>query len=246
MHKLRLQPNVSDIGHPELVDAAQRHLPGKVTINFVVVCGGGRRHKLSLPHTQDGVFAPPASPPFCIPFPAVPPQRCRDPRPAIAGPLKCDPLNGVTQIHIAIGLGRCLLVKAVETGAAHPSQFHHMGYWKSFRGFHFFLDLPVDRGLPVSACSIRCSSMRCKHPFKKSISSACWPTLRSNSAIRPSDQRCFPLPGKALPGPWRNSRRQRCNTFALTSKARAASPIGTPLFQSPHRGQLELFCELSA
>ena len=40
-------------------------------------------------------------------------------------------------------------------------------------GFHFFLDLPVDRGFPVSACSIRCSSMRCKHPFKKSLSSAC-------------------------------------------------------------------------
>src|SRR5262245_7211547 len=93
---------------------------------------------------------------------------------------------------------------------------------------HFLLDFPVDRGLPLSACSIRCSSMRCKHPFKKSISSACWPTLRSSSAIRPSDQRSFPLPGKALPGPWRNSRRQRCNTLGLTSNARAASPMDTP------------------
>jgi hypothetical protein len=50
--------------------------------------------------------------------------------------------------------------------------------------------------------------MRCKQPFKKSISRACWPISRSSSAIRPSDHRCFPLPGNALPGPSRNSRHQ--------------------------------------
>ena len=38
--------------------------------------------------------------------------------------------------------------------------------------------------------------MRCKHPCKKSISSTCWPILRSNSAIRPSDQRGFPFPDR--------------------------------------------------
>src|SRR6202140_5254686 len=70
--------------------------------------------------------------------------------------------------------------------------------------------------------------MRCKHPFKKSISRACWPILRSNSAMRPSAQRWFPLPGNALPGPVRNSRRQRCSTLGLTSNARAASPMETP------------------
>src|SRR6202042_1712486 len=67
-----------------------------------------------------------------------------------------------------------------------------------------------------------------QHPFKNSISSACWPTFRSSSAIRPSDQRCFPFPGNTLPGPWRNSRRQRCSTLVLTSNARATSPIETP------------------
>src|ERR1039457_1270851 len=70
--------------------------------------------------------------------------------------------------------------------------------------------------------------MRCKHPFKKSISRACWPILRSNSAMRPSAQRCLPWPGNTLPGPVRNSRRQRCSTLALTSNARAASPMETP------------------
>src|SRR5262249_33175814 len=42
------------------------------------------------------------------------------------------------------------------------------------------------------------------------------------------DQRCFPLPGNALPGPCRNSRRQRCSTFGLTSNPRATSPMETP------------------
>src|ERR1700687_3524259 len=46
--------------------------------------------------------------------------------------------------------------------------------------------------------------------------------------MRPSDQRCVPLPGNALPGPLRNSRRQRCNTLGLTSNARAASPMDVP------------------
>ncbi len=46
---------------------------------------------------------------------------------------------------------------------------------------HFLPDLCVNCGFPVNACSIRCSSMRCKHRFKKSISNACWPIFRSNS-----------------------------------------------------------------
>ena len=142
------------------------------------------------------------------------------------------------------GRGSAVLVEAVEAGPAHPAQLHHPLDRQSPVRLHFFFDLPVDRGFPVSACSIRCSSMRCKHPFKKSISSACWPTFRSSSATRPSDQRCFPLPGNALPGPWRNSRRQRCSTFGFTSNARATSADRYPLFQPPHGGQLELFGEL--
>ena len=54
--------------------------------------------------------------------------------------------------------------------------------------------------------------------FKKSISSTCWPILRSNSAMRPSDYRCFPFPRNTLPGAWRN--RQRRGTLGFTSKHR--------------------------
>src|SRR6266702_2579550 len=85
-----------------------------------------------------------------------------------------------------------------------------------FAGFFFFND--------TATTEIYTLSLHDALP----ISSACSPTLRSNSAIRPSDQRCFPFPGNTLPGPCRNSRRQRCNTLGFTSNARAASPIDTP------------------
>src|SRR5271154_3820655 len=150
-----------------------------------------------------------------------------DARTPVAGPFQRDPLNCIPQIHVAIRT-RLGILESVEAGPGNPAQLHHPLDAQSPIALHFFLGLPVDRGLPVNACSIRCSSMRCKHPFKKSSSSACWPIFRSSSAIRPSDQRCFPLPGNTLPGPWRNSRRQRCSTFASTSNARATSPIETP------------------
>jgi len=65
------------------------------------------------------------------------------------------------------------VVEAIEAGPGNPAQPHHVLDGQSPMGLHFFFDLPVDGGFPVNACSIRCSSMRCKHPFKKSISKAC-------------------------------------------------------------------------
>src|ERR1700683_1702735 len=199
--------------------------------------GIGGHHELPLPHTQQVVFAQQAVNPFGIHLPTLPPQFGCDPRPAVTGPLQGDPLDGspqgtpvagIPQVHVAFGTRLAARVESVEAGAAHAAQLYHASNRQSPVRLHFFLDFPVDRGLPLSACSIRCSSMRCEPPFKKSISSVCWPTLRSTSAIRPSDQRCFPLPGKTLPAPWRNSRRQRCSTLGFTSNARAASPMDTP------------------
>lgn len=39
----------------------------------------------------------------------------------------------------------------------------------------------------------------------------------------------FPRPGKALPGTWSNSRRQRCRIFGLILKARATSATDAPI-----------------
>src|ERR1700722_9922795 len=95
------------------------------------------------------------------------------------------------------------IVEAIEAGPGNPTQLHHAFDRQPASGPHFFLDLPVDGGFPVNACSIRCSSMRCKHPFKKSISSACRPILRSvppcalqpNVGFRDPGTRCLDLAG---------------------------------------------------
>lgn len=136
--------------------------------------------------------------------------------------------TGIAQIHLAIRPRRAVLPEPIEAGPVAPAQFHHSFDCQSPAGLHLFPDLPVDRVFPGSACSIRYSSMRSEHPCKKSISRACRPTLRSNSAIRPSGQRGLPLPGRTFPGPWRNSLRQRCNTLGFTSHARGASLIDSP------------------
>jgi hypothetical protein len=60
-----------------------------------------------------------------------------------------------------------------------------------------FLDLRIDSGFPLKACTIRRSSMRCKYHFRKSISRVCCPILRSWSACGVSSLRG--LPGVARP-----------------------------------------------
>src|SRR5262249_46649792 len=192
-------------------------------------------------HTQQIVFPQDAVYPFGVHFPAPPPQFRRDPRPSVAGPFQRDSLNGIAQVHVWIRHCLAILVEAVEDAPSHAAQPQHAIYRQSPVVFHFFLVLPVDRGFPVNACSIRFSSMRCKHSFKKSISTVSWPTLRPNSATLPSDQRDLPLPGNALPAPRRNSRLQRCSTLGLTSNARATSAIETPCSSRRTPGILNSF-----
>ena len=126
-----------------------------------------------LPDAQQVVLTKQAVHPFRIDHPPIPAQGSRDARPTVAGPFQRNPLDGVAQIHVAIQPLSAAFFIAIEVGAAHAAQFHHPRNRQPPVRLHFFLDFPVDRGFPVSACSIRCSSMRCQHPFKKSISSAC-------------------------------------------------------------------------
>ena len=133
--------------------------------------GVGGHDELALTDAKKVILAQQSVDPFRIHCPSAPSQFRRDARPAIAGPFQCNTLDGIAQIHVRIRLG--VLAEAVEAGPAHPRQLHHPLDRQSPAGDHFFADLPVDRGLPLDACSIRCSSMRCKHPFKKSISTTC-------------------------------------------------------------------------
>jgi len=89
------------------------------------------------------------------------------------------------------------------------------------------LHVPVDRGLPVSTCSIRCSSSFRKHPFKNRSPP---PVIRPYAPNEPLGLIPVPLPHprKRIAGPWRNSFRQRCSRFGLSWKARVTSAAEDP------------------
>jgi hypothetical protein len=93
-------------------------------------------------------------------------------------------MDRVAQFHVAIRPRRAIFIEAIEAGSADPAQFHHPFNDQPPVGLHFFLDLPVDRGFPVSACSIRCSSMRCKHPA--ATGAARWGLPPTPAPLRPS------------------------------------------------------------
>src|SRR6266852_3516924 len=199
----------------------------QIRIHPAPVLGVGGDDELPPPHAQQVVFPQDPVNPLMVHLPSAPAEFGGDARTAVARHFQRDPLDGIAQVHVRI-CGLRFRIEAVEAGPAYPAQLRHSLYCHVALGLHFLRDFPTDSGFPVNACSIRCSSMRCKQPFKKSISRACWPILRSSSATRPSSQRRLPPPGKTLPGPCRNSRRQRCSTFGLTSNARATSPSEAP------------------
>src|SRR5271157_1787673 len=58
-NKLFQKPEVRDVGPPELVDTAHRQRRRQVRIHFQPVGGVGRRHKLTLPQTEQVVFPQP-------------------------------------------------------------------------------------------------------------------------------------------------------------------------------------------
>ncbi len=134
-------------------------------------------------------------------------------------------------------------LEAVVAGSADLAQLHHTLDLQSPVGLHFFLDLPVDCGFPVSACSIRCSSIRCKHSFKKPMSA---------SVGRPfAPVRRFGPPTSVVC----HCRERRCQAPDGIPAASTATRWGSlqrprrcadryRLFQPPHGGRFELFCEL--
>jgi hypothetical protein len=129
--------------------------------------------------------------------PPSPLQLFRHTRPSAAGECQRNPLHSIAQLHVFFppASGR----KTIKPGTTDPGPIAHLPQIQ-FGFLALAFDLLVNSGFPVNACSLRCSSMRCKHPCKKSISRVCCPTLRSSSAIRPSGQRALPFPGNALPG----------------------------------------------
>ena len=170
--KLHLQADVGEVSDPELVQSAQHQGTGQVGVDRQTVIGVGGDHELPLPQTQQVIRAHPAVDTLMIHCPLLPPQFGREASPAVAGKFQRDPLGCIPQGHVRVR-SRRLRPKAVMPRSAHSGQCAHAFHRQTFASVLLGLDLRVDSGLPFKACSFRCSSMRCKHPVKKSISSAC-------------------------------------------------------------------------
>ena len=91
---------------------------------------------------------------------------------AVARELQCDSLHRVPQVRLRIATGASRR-KTIKSRPAHFRQRAHALHRQGFGSISLALDLAIDSGFPIMACSCRCCLMRCKHPFKKSISSVC-------------------------------------------------------------------------
>src|SRR5450759_5130581 len=224
VNELFQQPDVRDVGPPELVDSAHHQRRRQVRIHFQPVGGVGRRHKLTLPQTEQVVFPHQPLHPFAVDRQAATAQLRRDPPAAIGRPLQRHALHLVAQSH---GRGSSANSAPVKSRPADSRQRTHPANGELSSGFHFALDLLVNGALPLAARSWRCCSTCCKARFKKSISRTCCPILRSNSPIRVSSARFWPTPGNARSPNLSTSRLQRYSSWRLTSRLRATKPAGS-------------------
>jgi hypothetical protein len=161
----------------------------------------------------------------------------RDAPPAVVGRLQRDALDGIAQVDVLVpsgGRGQ----KAVVTGPAQWGQSAHLCHAHARFPPDLLLDVFVDRGFPFNACNIRCSSMRCKQPFKKSISSVCWPIFRSLRIPSDADQRSEVM-AITIPSSCRSRFRAHADhdseLMAITGPTGSRSLFGSPRNGDRHR-----------
>ena len=99
---------------------------------------------------------------------------------SVGGPVQCNLLDLIPQVH-TVGARGTTSPKAVISGPAHARKLAQSIH--ACPRFARFLDLLVDVLAPLSASGRGRSLKRCKTFFKKSISIACWPILRSSLAM---------------------------------------------------------------
>jgi hypothetical protein len=97
----------------------------------------------------------------------------------------------------------------------------------------------VDGGFRVNACSIRCSSMRCKHPFKKSISA----DLAFEVADAPVCPALLSVARKRVARPLPTLTPPAVQDVGIHLQRPRHLANRTPAFQPPHGSQLELLRE---
>jgi hypothetical protein len=95
VYELGLQPDVGNVGHPELVGASRFHLPGQIRIHPPVMVGICCRHELSAAQTKQIVLPHDPVDPVVVYLPAAPLQLSRDPPSPVGRPFQRDLLERI-------------------------------------------------------------------------------------------------------------------------------------------------------
>jgi hypothetical protein len=94
VNEFHLQPNVGDVGHPQLIDAAQRKISRQIRIHAMGVIGVRRyRDELRAAQAQEVVLAHDAADALVVHHPTPPAQFRSHASPAIARPFQRDLLD---------------------------------------------------------------------------------------------------------------------------------------------------------
>lgn len=127
--------------------------------------------ELPPPDAQQVVFPHDPLDSFVIHLPISAPQLFGHTPPAIGRELLRDALNVIAQVQVPVNRLQSMppAIKPCPANPREPTQIHQ---GNQARRAHFVVKVRVDEVRVVNACSLRCSSTRCKHRRKKSISIA--------------------------------------------------------------------------
>src|ERR1700756_3871070 len=159
--------------------------------------GVGRENKLSPTQTKQVVDPHQPQNPLVIDHTSSPNQFAMHTPIAISWPLQRDLLHLAAQVHVGFLTWRA----PQETVISRPAHARDLAEpVHRCRRFCGFADLLVEPASPLPTAGSGCSLKRRKAFFKKSISIACCPILRSSSGIRCAssfDSMRTPWPGNA-------------------------------------------------
>jgi len=93
IHELHLQADVSDVGHPELIETGQYHALDRVRVYRQPVLGVGGQNELSPPQTEQAVRTQQPQDALMIHAPTVPPEFSMHAAVAVSWPPQRDLLN---------------------------------------------------------------------------------------------------------------------------------------------------------
>jgi len=179
------ETHIGDVRNPELVDGRGLELARQIGIDAEAVVAVRRcRNERPASQAQQIVLAHQPQNPLVVDAPALALEQRRDPAIAVMPLRKRQALDRVAQLGFLQTRRRGPPMPVVAR-PAHLQQGTHPLHRQSALPLRPGLDEAMDAVPPDRSLGRREVSKSCKACLKKSASNACWPTLRSNSAIRP-------------------------------------------------------------